>query len=161
MGIPVTFCFIFVSLHASFRVNTYNIAKVQNIRWIASSLKFFWYESMEWNIEDNFNMEWNMEWKIFGMEWNRMEETCQYGIWKNHLPLHSIPWPGEMWSNGIKIAFFPKNYEKSPSSLGLHPQTPTVSGGWGLRSQAPSVTRLNYSTLLYSNTSPNLDIFAF
>ena len=30
----------------------------------------------------------------------------------------------EMWSNGIKIAFFSKNYEKSPNGLGLRPQTP-------------------------------------
>ena len=44
-------------------------AKQQNIRCIASSLKFLWYGSMEWNMEENFSMEWNMEWKIFGMEW--------------------------------------------------------------------------------------------
>ena len=53
--------------------------KQQNIRCIASSLKFLWYGSMEWNMEENFSMEWNMEenfsmkwnmeWKIFGMEW--------------------------------------------------------------------------------------------
>ena len=24
---------------------------------------------MEWNVEENFSMEWNMEWKILGMEW--------------------------------------------------------------------------------------------
>ena len=35
----------------------------------------------------------------------------------------------EMCSNGIKIAFFPKNYEKSPSGLGLCPQTHIASGG--------------------------------
>ena len=42
-------------------------AKQQNIPYIASSLKFLWYESMEWNMEENFSMEWNMEWKIFSM----------------------------------------------------------------------------------------------
>ena len=43
----------------------YKGAKQQNIRCIASSLKFVWYGSMEWNMEENFSMEW----KIFGMEW--------------------------------------------------------------------------------------------
>ena len=59
-----------------------------------------------------------------------------------------------MWSNSIKIAFFPKNYEKSPKGLGLSPQTPIASDGWGLRPQTPSVIRLNYSTLLYSTHVP-------
>ena len=36
---------------------------------ITSSQKFFWYESMKWNLEENFSMEWNMKWKIFRMEW--------------------------------------------------------------------------------------------
>ena len=39
-------------------------AKQQNIRCIASSLKFLWYGSMEWNMEENFSMEWNMEEKF-------------------------------------------------------------------------------------------------
>ena len=48
---------------------------------------------MEWNIEEYFSMEWNMEWEIFSMEWkwNGMEENCQCGIWKNRLPFHSLP----------------------------------------------------------------------
>ena len=42
-------------------------------------------------MEEIFCMEWNME-KIFryGTE-DRMEKNCQYGIWKNRLPFHSIP----------------------------------------------------------------------
>ena len=43
----------------------------------------------------------------------------------------------EMWSNGIKIAFFPKNYKKSPNGWGLRPQTPKAFGGWGPRPQTP------------------------
>ena len=35
----------------------------------------------------------------------------------------------EMRFNGIKIAFFPKNYNKSPSSWGLSPKTPRALGG--------------------------------
>ena len=32
-------------------------------------------------MEENFSMEWNMEWKIFSMKWKyEMEENCQYGI---------------------------------------------------------------------------------
>ena len=70
------------SLHLSIvgapsRAVTYNIAKQQNIRCIASSLKFLWCGSMECNMEENFSMEWNkeenfsMEWKIFGMCYKR------------------------------------------------------------------------------------------
>ena len=31
----------------------------------------------------------------YGLEdfWYGMEENCQYGIWKNRLPFHSIPCP--------------------------------------------------------------------
>ena len=47
------------------RAVAYNIVKQQNIRCIASSLKFLWCGSMEWNMEENFCMEW----KIFSMEW--------------------------------------------------------------------------------------------
>ena len=44
-------------------------------------------------MEENFSMEWNMEWKIFGMEWKWNGRICQYGIWKNRLPFRSIPCP--------------------------------------------------------------------
>ena len=43
----------------------------------------------------------------------------------------------KMWFNGIKIAFFPKNYKKSLSGWGLRHQTPKASGGWGPRPQTP------------------------
>ena len=43
----------------------------------------------------------------------------------------------EMWSNGIKIAFFSKTYKKSPNGWGFRPQTPKASGGWGPRPQTP------------------------
>ena len=90
---PDTCCCIFVLLHAPFRVVAYQIAKVHNIRCIASSLKNFWYGSTKRNMEENFIMEWNKERKIF-IVWNGngMEENCQYGIWKNHLPFHTTPW---------------------------------------------------------------------
>ena len=60
------------SLHFSIvgapsRAVAYNIAKQQNIRCIASSLKFLWCGSMECNMEENFSMEWNME-ENFSME---------------------------------------------------------------------------------------------
>ena len=71
------------SLHLSIvdapsRAVAYNIAKVQSnkiyTRCIASSLKFLWYGSMEWNMEKNFSMEW----KIFGMEWKKIT-SMEYG----------------------------------------------------------------------------------
>ena len=52
---------IFVLFRASSRVVAYNVAKVQNISCIASSLKVLWYGSMEWNMEENFSVEWNVQ----------------------------------------------------------------------------------------------------
>ena len=52
----------------------------------------------------------------------------------------------EMWSIGIKIAFFQKNLQKSPS-------------GWGLRPQTPVCDTFEYNSLL--NTFPKLDICTF
>ena len=52
----------------------------------------------------------------------------------------------EMWSNGIKIAFFSKNVQK------LH-------SGWGLPPQTPVCDTFEYTSLL--NTSPKLDICIF
>ena len=37
-------------------------------------------------MEENFSMEWNMEWKIFSMEWNIIA-SMEYG----KIVFHSIP----------------------------------------------------------------------
>ena len=61
-----------IIIDAPSRAVAYNIAMMQSskiLRCIASSLKFLCYGSMEWNVEENFSMERNMEWKIFSMEW--------------------------------------------------------------------------------------------
>ena len=67
----------------------------------------------------------------------------------------------EMWFNGVKTAFFSKNYEKSPNGWGRSPLTPKASGGWRLRHQTSVNDKfeLHYTSLL--NGSPNLDIFIF
>ena len=52
----------------------------------------------------------------------------------------------EMWSNGIKIAFFPKKWKKIAKHLGLRPQPPSV---------------IRLSKLVCLHTSPNLHIFIF
>ena len=44
----------------------------------------------------------------------------------------------ELWSNGIKIAFFPKNYKKLLSGCGFRPKTPIASSGWELCPQIPA-----------------------
>ena len=64
-------------------------AKQQNLRCIASSLKFLWYESMEWNMEENFSMEW----KIFGMEWKwNGRKLPVWNIEKSSsIPFHTMP----------------------------------------------------------------------
>ena len=55
-----------------------------------------------------------------------------------------------MWSNGIKIAFFPNNYEESPSGWVLCLQTPIASSGWGFCPQTPvcDTFQLQYTSLL-------------
>ena len=56
----------------------------------------------------------------------------------------------EMWFNGIKIAFFPKNYKKSPNSGGLRHQTPvcdTFELHW-LSQHVSKVTYLHFWTIL-------------
>ena len=86
------------SLHLSIvgapsRTVAYNIAKVQSNKiylcCIASNLKFLWYVSMEWKLEENFTMEW----KIFGMEWKW--NGRKFPVWKmeksSSIPFHTMP----------------------------------------------------------------------
>ena len=86
--------YIFAVLRAPSRAtsceDTLNMAKVKIMHCFAFSLKVSWYESMEWNMEENFSMKW----KIFIMEWIGMEQNCQHGIWKKRHPSHFIPCPG-------------------------------------------------------------------
>ena len=65
----------------------------------------------------------------------------------------------EMWSNGIKIAFFSKNLQKSPSGWVLRPQTPIVTGGGELCPHTPICDTFEYTSLL--NTFPKLGICTF
>ena len=69
------------------------IVQVQNIPWIASSLKVLWYGSIEWNIEENFIVEWNMEWKIFSMEWkwNGKKLPVRNMEKSSSIPFHTMP----------------------------------------------------------------------
>ena len=87
MEIPDTSCCIFVLLLALLRMVAYNIAKVQNICCIAC-LKVCGKEV--WNGIWKKILVWNGIWNGRFLVWNGggMEENCQYGIWKNHLPYH-------------------------------------------------------------------------
>ena len=86
MCIPDTCCCIMVLLHAPFRVVVYNITKVQNIRCIASSLKILWCNSMEWNVQENFSMEWKI---LVYIEWKKIARM-EY----EKIIFHFIPCPG-------------------------------------------------------------------
>ena len=52
---------------------------------------------MEWNMEENFGMEWNMEWKIFSMEleWNGRKLQVWNMEKSSSIPFHTIPCPAE------------------------------------------------------------------
>ena len=65
----------------------------------------------------------------------------------------------EMWSNGIKIAFYFKKLQKIAKTLGASPKPlkPLVAGGSAPR--ALSVIHLSYISLL--NTSLKLNICTF
>ena len=48
---------------------------------------------MEWNVEENFSMEWNMEWKIFSKEW--IWNGRKLPVWNmeksSSIPFHTMP----------------------------------------------------------------------
>ena len=51
------------------RAVAHNIAKAQSNKIYFALLPVYNFFGMEvWNMEENFSMEWNMEWKILGME---------------------------------------------------------------------------------------------
>ena len=64
----------------------------------------------------------------------------------------------EMWSNGIKIAFFPRNYKKLPSGWGLRPQTP-ICGTFELQftSLVKHVSQFWHFCILIIGLSPLLE----
>ena len=48
-------------------------------------------------MEENFSMEWNMKWKIFGMEWKRNSRKLPVWIVEksvfHSIPYHALPKP--------------------------------------------------------------------
>ena len=65
MRCTVPYC---LPLQATTSEEKLDVAKVQYILRIASGLNLLLYGSMEWNLEKNFSVEWNMKWKVFSME---------------------------------------------------------------------------------------------
>ena len=45
---------------------------------------------MECNMEENFSMEWNMEWKIFSMEWKKISILEYEKIVFHSIPYHAL-----------------------------------------------------------------------
>ena len=41
-------------------------------------------------MEENFSMEWNMEWKIFGMEWKKIASMEYEKIVFHSIPYHAL-----------------------------------------------------------------------
>ena len=60
-----------------------NVAKIQYKLRVASGLNLPWYKSMEWNMEENFSMEW----KSFSMDW-KIIASMEYG----KIVFHSVPY---------------------------------------------------------------------
>ena len=74
----------------------YNIAKMQSSRIDVALLPVYTFFVMEvWNGIRKKILVWNEIWNGRLLVWNGnvMDENCQYGIWKNHLPFHAMPCP--------------------------------------------------------------------
>ena len=71
---------------------TLNAAKVQYKLRVASGLSLPWYESMKWNMEENFSVEWDMKWKIFSLEWKW--NGRKFPVWNveksSSIPFHTM-----------------------------------------------------------------------
>ena len=64
----------------------------------------------------------------------------------------------EIWSNGIKITFFPKTYKNRPAAEGFAPKPPLPPEA-GENPPHPVCDTFEYTNFL--NTSPKLGICAF
>ena len=51
------------------------------------SLKVLWYESMEWNVEENFSKEWNMERRF--LVWNGRKLPVRNMKKSSSIPFHA------------------------------------------------------------------------
>ena len=45
---------------------------------------------MEWNVEENFSMEWNTEWNIFSMELKKIASVEYEKIVFHSIPYHAL-----------------------------------------------------------------------
>ena len=70
------------------KVRLINVAKVQYKLCKASCLNLTWYGSMEWNMEENFIMEW----KNFSMEWKwNVRKLLAWNMEKSSsIPYHTL-----------------------------------------------------------------------
>ena len=59
---------------------------------VDSGLNLPWYGSMEWNMEENFSMQWITEWKIFSMEWKGNGKKLPVWIMgkSSSIPFHTM-----------------------------------------------------------------------
>ena len=61
-----------------------------------------WYRNMEWNMEENFSIEWNMKWKIFSR--GGVLEDVLKDTFSSPWPRSSSPWPWPRSLRSLKIA---------------------------------------------------------
>ena len=91
MYIPDTGLGIFVLLRAPSEWLLTTLQRCKAYVVLLPSKNFF---SMEvWNGIWKKILIWNRIWNGRFLVWNGngMEENCQYGIWQNHLPFHTMP----------------------------------------------------------------------
>ena len=64
-----------------------------------------WKKILVWNGIWKKILVWNGIWNGRFLVWNGngMEENCHYGIWKNRLPFHTMPWV-HRWRNRGALA---------------------------------------------------------
>ena len=102
---------------------------------------------MEWNLEENFSMEWNMEWKTFGMEWKWNETKLPVLNMEksSSIPFHamlgagsrsiknltaSTSLPQTQMKDLIYTKWYPCSEEKFQTSGHLHYRTENKLSSW-------------------------------
>ena len=94
--------------------DTLNLAKIQYKLRVSSGLNLFLYGSMEWNVEENFRMEW----KIFSIE-SKKTASMEYG----KIVFHSISYHALLTGRYLPVIAKLSSFEMSEVEYAVCIQT--------------------------------------
>ena len=64
-------------------------------------------------MEENFSMEWNMEWKIFSMEWNGRKLSAWNMEKSSSIPFHTMPCLQRLADNAMRQRYADNGMDKT------------------------------------------------